>query len=156
MLGVVLEKERTKRSLPSDEPNSRSPAAAAEDTQDHDAEERGVRRSGELPDSDENDIELQEFQRRNSRPPATDERDNERSGLLSESPEETARNGHPRDIFTSGEAVIMDISILRVLQAGWSYAAPTGILGSASSTTARNPSAFIRHRIGLHARPPDS
>jgi hypothetical protein len=155
MLGVVVEKEKTKRSLPSDEPNSRSPAAA-EDTQDHDAEERGVRRSGELPDSGENDIELQEFQGSDSRPLAANEQENERRGLLSESPEETGRNGHPRDIFTSGEAVIMDMSIPRVLQAGWSYAAPSGLLGSASSATTRNPSALLRRRIGLHARPPDS
>ena len=55
MLGVVLEKERTKRSLPPDNP-AETPSSESSPEQDHDAEERGVRRTDDNPSPTENGI----------------------------------------------------------------------------------------------------
>lgn len=145
MLGMVIEKEKTKQLLSND--SAEAPEAGpAVDTQDHDAEERGMRRSGEDDGTtvSGDGIELQELRTN------TDDQDNEQSGLLSDPSAEPGRHRHPRDIFTSGEVVIMEMDIVHILRDQWRYT-PTmsgarSTESAASRDRARN---FLRRRMGL-------
>jgi hypothetical protein len=125
MLGVLLEKDNTRASIPSESSGSTSPARESPNGQDHDAEERGILRSrpqAQASGSMGSDIELQDIL-----PPGshyrTGEEDGERSGLLAEPAEERearrTRDGHPRDPFLSGESVIVEMNILHTIRDQW-------------------------------------
>ncbi|KAL1958890.1 hypothetical protein VTO42DRAFT_3443 [Malbranchea cinnamomea] len=145
MLGMIIEKEKTKHSVsPSSDSTATRTAGPAQSQQDHDAEERGVLRTGEHATG--NEIELQEFRT------ANDERDAERGGLLAEISGEPGRYRHPRDIFTSGEAVIMETNILGILRDQWSYTHATSGLRTGSATSRDRARDFLRRRMGIHVR----
>lgn len=145
MLGIIIERERTKRVLSDDSAGTQT--AGQVEAQDYDAEERGVRNSEEHGVETMDGIELQEL--RNN----TGEQDNERSGLLSDMPNEPERDRHPRDVFSSGEAVVMKMDIIHVLRDQWRYT-PTmsgarSADASANRERARN---YLRRRMGIHLR----
>ena len=145
MLGIIIERERTKKVLSDD--TSETPAAGSTETQDHDAEERGVHRSDEYGDLTGDGIELQELG------PNTDEQDNERRGLLSDPPDEPGRDRHPRDIFYSGDAVVMKMDIIHVLRDQWRYTPTMSGARSAESAASRERARnYLRRRMGIHVR----
>lgn len=145
MLGVVVEKEKTKRSLPPENPDDTSPTDPSSE-QDHDSEERGMFRSDDDPPLAENDIEMQEIRRSDTRD-HIDGRD-EPNSLLSEShgPENYK---HARDIFTSGEAVIMEMSVLQILRDQWRHTPTPSFRVPSAPTTIRGPASILfRRRFG--------
>ncbi|PGH23883.1 hypothetical protein AJ80_02132 [Polytolypa hystricis UAMH7299] len=148
MLGVTLEREKARASTPQPESTDTTTSGQEEEgeRQDHDAEERGVLRSADhagTNTSTEEGIELQ-----NLRPRETEagEDAGEGSGLLADSGDGPvgARGEHPRDALVSGDAVVAEVNMLRVLRGQWVHnPAP-------ASPSRPSPSAILRNRFILN------
>lgn len=166
MLGVLVEKDNTRTSIPSQSSRSASSAQEPSTAQDLDAEERGVFRSDSPTQprhSAESGIELQDLSPADSqlRP---GEEDGERSGLLGEPVEERearlARDGHPRDPFLSGQSIIVEMNIIRTIRDQWRQSPPTSLAQPSIYTSSRRDAgtAFLRRRfvfdMHLGVRPP--
>lgn len=159
MLGLVI--ERVKASGASSATDGDTEARDPDRSQDHDAEERGVLRRSTSGDADaapphpplpgEDGVELDDLgpgAARNS----LDER-LERTGLLGDSGEGRAKDGHFLDSFAGGEAVIMDMGLLDVIRDQWRYS-PTGALRRSSPyLPSAETATFLRERFGLRVRP---
>lgn len=144
MLGVTVEKK--KLDAPEGGGGSRE-----EEGQDHDAEERGTRRSQEGFEG----IELR------SLGPAPGvrtggEQDAERDGLLEETQEGTASE-HPGDAFYSGQHIIANIHIADTIREQWGQTSPTktgssGNESMAAAATAELARRRFRFRIRIGGR----
>lgn len=128
MLTVILEKERISKVLADLKGGVRVEAVTAEegfqsearDTQDVDAEERGVLRHGM---TESNDVELDELGRSNSI--ATNELSEEQERLLADPSTVTAgtdhndAESHPLDVFYSRKTKIATFYVLPSLKSQW-------------------------------------
>lgn len=138
MLGLTIERVRL-GSGPFSSPTGPTAAGNTNNGQDHDAEERGIRRG---------DVDMHY--------PLNRTEDNvERTELVAEpvddGSEQPARGSHPLDIFASGEALILDMGILNTIQDQWSYnpqAAPRAQLPPSPETAS-----FLRRHFGLEVGP---
>ncbi|KAL8690330.1 MAG: hypothetical protein Q9218_004205 [Villophora microphyllina] len=117
------------------------------ETQDHDFEERGIRRS-----EDADEIELQ-FLRPLSGGRTGGEEDGERDELMGTS--QSAVNEHPGDVFYSGQYIVADINIFDTIKGQWrqSYVAATrssgsGSMGAAAAAELARRRLRFRFRIG--------
>ena len=78
----------------------------------------------------------------------------ELNGLMSESPHEPERYRHPRDIFTSGEAVIMETSVSQIVRDQWQHTSSSSFRVPTVSTPSGGPASIIfRRRLGIGTRP---
>ncbi|TKA83778.1 hypothetical protein B0A55_00024 [Friedmanniomyces simplex] len=126
-------------------PNGRRYTPAAPSRQDHDAEERGVRRSGELQD-----IEMQTLNPSGSNAAASEEAEDstERETLLAST---TARtDAHIFDAFNSGQIVLADLNLLQTLKEQfWAYQTAPREPGLSTTELRRNITGqLIRWRFG--------
>jgi len=150
MLALIIERVKTAGTTPttSEATNTDSGPSTEQpesERQDHDAEERGVMRDTENT-SPSNDT---------SASPVTEidaDVNNERTTLLADpgdnSSTQTPRGSHPMDLYSSGQAVIMEMAFFSTIRDQWWY-----------STTPRRPTAgyvptpetatFLRQRFGL-------
>ncbi|KAJ5289181.1 hypothetical protein N7478_002211 [Penicillium angulare] len=112
--------------------------------QDHDAEERGIVRGTEEPETSNSPT--------STTPPVIsiddDDINDERVSLLADPGDSTSgRDNHPLDSFASGLAVIMDMGIFSTIRDQWAYSTtpqrPTGYSPSPETAT------FLRQRFGL-------
>lgn len=155
MLALII--ERVKTAGPKDPTTSNitqrttdagttSPDQPQADGQDHDAEERGVMRDTESPDTS-NDSTSGAL----SVADIDEDVNNERTTLLADPGEssspQTSRGGHPLDSLSSGQAVIVDMGFLGTIRDQWQYSTtprrPTGYVPSPETAT------FLRQRFGL-------
>ncbi|KAJ5781058.1 hypothetical protein N7457_006218 [Penicillium paradoxum] len=154
MLGLIIERVKTTGTLAptpattNTDPNTDSIETEDSQSQDHDAEERGVRREA----SDEPTSPARDSPDSLHSTPIDDEVEEERTTLLADptDPESggAARSGHPMDTFSSGEAVIVSMSFFGTLRDQWRHSnAPvqptTGFVPSPETAT------FLRQRFGL-------
>ncbi|KAI4181864.1 MAG: hypothetical protein L6R41_006362 [Letrouitia leprolyta] len=115
MLGVTVEKKKL------DTPKNGSAGIGGEreaERQDHDSEERGVRRSEDAPEG----IELHHLGPR-SGGRSRGEKDGERDEL-SEVGRSTTYE-HPRDAFYSGQYILADIHVVNTVRDQWTQSRPT-------------------------------
>ncbi|KAJ5111369.1 hypothetical protein N7532_001904 [Penicillium argentinense] len=152
MLALVIERVKTVESTGSPQTNTETNTdanansnATQPDTQDHDAEERGVMRGTDSTTS-EHDAPA------NTTPVAeiNDDIYDERTTLLADPGDGSSvqsRDGHPLDTFSAGQAVIMDMGFLGTIRDQWKYTTmpqrPTGFVPSPETAT------FLRQRFGL-------
>ncbi|KAL8922077.1 MAG: hypothetical protein Q9208_005387 [Pyrenodesmia sp. 3 TL-2023] len=144
MLGVTAEKKKL------DAPEGDG-ASREEEGQDHDAEERGTRRSQEGSEG----IELR-FLRPASEEQTDGEQDAEGKDLLEETQEATASE-HPGDAFYSGQHIIASIHIADTIRGRWGQTslAKTGNSGNesmAAAATAELARRRFRFRIRIGGR----
>ena len=156
MLGALLEREKTKALITSSRSTSSSTAEPTQETansQDHDSEERGVLRpqSPQRPRPEDGDIELDDLRPSQGDSNSSDESD-ERQELLAEPGEEDNGSGdiHPRDPFSRGDFVVLDMGIITTLRKQWRLdpRARGGTLSSSFSSS-RDPAAYLRGRLGI-------
>ncbi|KAA8645935.1 DSC4 family protein [Aspergillus tanneri] len=158
MLGLIVERVKTTEATAS---VSSAPSAPSAPTtaptrrdHDHDSEERGIPRYDTT--SGEDGIELDTLGSRESDSPASPSEQLERTQLLADPAEgglvSGIKNTHALDSFSSGEAVIMNRSLLDIIREQWRYSQTV-----ARRTPAYVPSdqtaAFLRERFGLQVRP---
>jgi hypothetical protein len=154
MLGLIIERVKINVTGPA---SSRTPTGqqAAAPSQDHDSEERGVLRNQETSDrpergSQSDDIELDVLEN----PDATHD---ERSELLSDSPdieyEQTWKDSHPLDSFSSGEAIILDMSILDTIRDQWRFNQVNSPGRSSTFVASTETTSFLRERFGIEVGP---
>lgn len=143
MLGVTVEKRRL--DAPDGETGGRG-EGGAEEGQDHDAEERGWRRSQE----DREGIELQSLGV-TSGGRSGGEEDGERNE--SSNGIEGAANAHPGDAFYSGQYVVASVRIIDNIRAQWREGQPAAT-GSAESSSMRTAAAaeLARRRLRFRIR----
>lgn len=146
MLGLIVERVRTNAARPATIDSSTTQDGVNPD-QDHDAEERGVRRNEEQ----EGVLEpIDGAQLRNSIYQSA-----EHSDLLAEPVEDGAtqasKDSHPLDLFVSGEAVILDMGLFDTIRDQWVHNPAT--LPRASFTPSSETTAFLRDRLGIEVGP---
>jgi hypothetical protein len=114
MMAVHVEQARLKSAFLTNESSSEV-VASTNPTQDHDAEERGVRRDAAISSED---IELQEI--RAVQPPDVPTSGFERERLLAElaGRDLDALEG-PLDLFYSGNAIVADFHVLHTIRSQW-------------------------------------
>ncbi|WEW59978.1 hypothetical protein PRK78_005460 [Emydomyces testavorans] len=167
MMGVILEKERTKAVFPSESSHSASTssssssAAEPDSTQDLDSEERGVHRAGEtIAAPSGHDVALGSLQPadaeyENNNNDNHEEGDSERRGLLlststADAQRRFGRDVHPRDVFLTGDVVIVEMNIFQTLRDQWCRNPSTNSAESSGSTAAISPRIYFRRRLGVH------
>ncbi|KAL1985273.1 hypothetical protein VTN96DRAFT_8072 [Rasamsonia emersonii] len=143
MLGLIVERVKTNSantSTPSTTTRQRS-------RQDLDAEERGVRR--DEPRVRPGDRGLVNDHTSTGLSP-------ERTELLAEPLEDgsghVSRDSHPLDTFVSGEAVLMDMSIIDTIRDQWRYN-PATIPARSSFVPSNETTTFLRERFGIQVGP---
>lgn len=154
MLGLIIERVKTNGTptpvaatpnadTPTDTITDTSPDAEGSQSQDHDAEERGILRQedgGETvsPAHDGNHID--------------EEVEDERTTLLADPADaesgSAGRGEHPMDTFAAGEAVIVNMSFLGTIRDQWRHSnaaarSTSGFVPSPETAT------FLRQRFGL-------
>lgn len=143
MMGLIVERVRMNagRSTASDATTNTSEETTAPG-QDHDAEERGVRRDEENGASPEVvDTTVDESL--------------EHTELLAEPGEDgsrqLAKDSHPLDTFSSGGALILDLGLVDAIRDQWSYNPAT----PSRSAFAPSPEAtsFLREHLGIEVGP---
>lgn len=146
MLGISVEKRRM--GAPEGMAMAGGNEESAEETQDHDLEERGVRRGEEGAEG----IEMRSL-RSMSEGRTGAEEDGERNELLEGN--ETARDDHPGDDFYSGQHVITNIRIVDTVREQWRQASPAatgssrdGSIGAAAAAELARRRLRFRIRIG--------
>ncbi|KAF9892890.1 hypothetical protein FE257_000482 [Aspergillus nanangensis] len=154
MLGLIIERVKTAEastSTPAPDANEPTPRA-----QDHDLEERGVLRndhgSSPAPSSSPEGIEFDELATENTDRLLNADETTERTQLLADPSESGlalgAKNNHPLDSFSSGEAVIVNMGFLDVIRDQWRYS-PAAARRSSPYVPSDQTAAFLRERFGL-------
>lgn len=133
MLGIKVEKK--KMDAPAGGGERRG-----EEAQDHDAEERGTRRSQEGMEG----IELQSL-RPMSEGRAGDEEDGARHDLL-ERTEESMTSEHPGDAFYSGQSIIAIVHIVDTIREQWRQTQPAASGSSGESSMGATAAAQLARR----------
>lgn len=181
MLGLIVERVKTTEATAaantsgtssslSSSSSTESPNATPGDRdrdQDHDFEERGVLRNdrnGNNPSSRSSATSDYEIgrddalgsQRSRSRSPLSLNEQLERNELLAEPSENGnvsgSKNHHPLDMFSSGEAVVMDLGFFDVIRDQWRYS-PVAARRTSAYVPSDQTAAFLRQRFGLQVRP---
>lgn len=149
MLALIIERVKTVGSTSPQTANTETTNTNSESntaqpgSQDHDAEERGMMRGTD--DTEESDTTIPS-------PVAEidDDVHDERTTLLAEPGESSSvhtRDGHPLDIFSAGQAVIVDMGFLGTIRDQWKHSTspqrPSGFVPSPETAT------FLRQRFGL-------
>jgi hypothetical protein len=146
MLGLIVERVRISVTRPAVTDSSAMQDGVNPD-QDHDAEERGVRRDHEQ----EGEVEPVN----GIRPRNSIDQSAEHSELLAEPVEDGAaqasKDSHPLDLFASGEAVILDMGIYDTIWDQWAHNPAT--LPRTSFTPSSETTAFLRNRLGIEVGP---
>jgi Fungal domain of unknown function (DUF1746) len=122
MMAVHIEQDRLKIAISATESSSVL-VASANPSQDHDAEERGVRRDAAISSQD---IELQEAGVRER--PDVLSNDDDRERLLAEPVSSDLDAEGPLDLFYSGNAIVADFHVLHTIRSQW------GDYGNAATT----------------------
>ena len=181
MMGLVLERVKT-IGYSNSSSTSRTGTGAAtssavtqlqetQTSQDYDSEERGVLRSDQQDSRagaalhlsasavGNGDIELDDLSLSRNRENTSNhlEREWRTEQLLAEPSDDGTgqsanKDGHPLDIFVSGQAVIMDMNIVNTIRDQWRY---RGSVASARSPhqPSRETATFLRERLGLQVGP---
>lgn len=154
-MGLIIERVKTAGIASSTESTTTSATArdASEQQQDHDAEERGIRRNGpgSAPAESTNDGN-DEISPPRTETSSIDER-LERTELLTGTYDEHgARDSHALDMFASGEAVIMDIGLLDTIRDQWRYS-PAIFPRRSTYVPSDETATFLRDRLGLQIAP---
>ncbi|OJJ48576.1 hypothetical protein ASPZODRAFT_130647 [Penicilliopsis zonata CBS 506.65] len=153
MLGLIVERVKITKSTSTttttnNNNNSNDNDATTEQTtgpqQDHDAEERGILR--QETDTPPDEIELESLD-----PRADVDGGLEHTQLLAEDTEEGSGNkdGHALDLFSSGEAVIMDMGLVDLIRDQWRYTPATVPRRTSSYVPSNETATFLRERFGL-------
>lgn len=158
MLGLIIERVKTIDATAANSAAS-EPIETSPDPQDHDSEERGVLRTGPLSPSASpqqppttEDIELNELRPRNSTPHSDSSTDEqlERTELLAEPA--GGKHTHPLDVFSSGEAVVMNMGLLDIIRDQWRYS-PAAMRRPSPYVPSDQTATFLRERFGLQVGP---
>ncbi|EPS27001.1 hypothetical protein PDE_01942 [Penicillium oxalicum 114-2] len=129
-----------------------SAETAPADTQNHDAEERGVRNSDDTAAIDSSSTD---HATTHSGPSdgVDDEAFDERTSLLADpgiagngSPQ---RGGHPLDLFASGQSIIMEMGIFSTIREQWQHTTMPVRRNDAGYTPPPQAATFLRERLGL-------
>jgi len=171
MLGLVLERVKT-IGYPNSSSTSRTGTGVmqmqeTQISQDHDSEERGVlqsdhhdSRSGaaSVSAAGDGDIELDDLSRNRENTSNHHEREWRTEQLLAEPSDDGTgqsanKDGHPLDVFVSGQAVIMDMNIVNTIRDQWRYRGSVASARSPSRQPSRETATFLRERLGLQVGP---
>lgn len=155
MLGLVLERVKTGSSSSAvTSTQSEEPTV----NQDHDSEERGVLRRNRRARSRRaagDELELDDLTPNN--PPASIGETSEWTELLAEPSESSqgprSKDRHPLDTFMTGEAVIMDMSLVDTIRDQWRYDPSTRSRQSSNYVPSNETATFLRERFGLQVAP---
>lgn len=161
MLGLIIERVKTIDATGSNSTAS-EPIETSPDPQDHDSEERGLLRTGPRPSPPSSaspqrppnaeDIELDELHPRNESPHSDASADEqlERTELLAEPA--GGKHTHPLDVFSSGEAVVMNMGLWNVIRDQWRYS-PVAARRPSPYVPSDQTANFLRERFGLQVGP---
>ncbi|KAF7157584.1 hypothetical protein CNMCM6106_003391 [Aspergillus hiratsukae] len=148
MLGLIVERVKT---------TGQTTSAETPRVQDHDSEERGVHRTGPESGSSGVETELDETDADVTHAHASVDEQAEHTQLLADPSEDGrtpgAKHSHPLDIFSSGEAVIMDLGFFDVIRDQWKYSTTTPPARTSSYIPSDQTAAFLRARFGLQVGP---
>ncbi|KAF7166541.1 hypothetical protein CNMCM5623_000166 [Aspergillus felis] len=150
MLGLIVERVKTTgQTTPASTETPR--------VQDHDSEERGVHGTRPESRSSGDGAELDETNAHVTYAHAIVDEQAEHTQLLADPSEDGhtpgAKNSHPLDIFSSGEAVIMDLGFFDVIRDQWKYSTTTPPARTSSYISSDQTAAFLRTRFGLQVGP---
>ncbi|KAI1946171.1 hypothetical protein LOZ57_003923 [Ophidiomyces ophidiicola] len=151
MMGIRLESEKTAASL-SRETSTSTLNARAEMSQDIDSEERGVHR---LHSPGGDDIELQNLPSADvQNEPDIEEGNDQRRAFLSDSTTSTqpplGQDNHARDEFLTGDAVIVEINVFRMIRDQWRRSREVEHAEPGDTATSLSPRFYFRRRFGMH------
>lgn len=150
MLGLIVERVKT---------TGQTSTTSTEilRVQDHDSEERGVHRTRPESRSSVVGAELDETDGHITRANAGVGEQAEHTQLLADPSEDGhtpgAKNSHPLDAFSSGEAVIMNLGLFDVIRDQWKYSTTAPPARTSSYIPSDQTAAFLRARFGLQVGP---
>lgn len=149
-LSAHIARTKLKEALTVTPPGGLETAPAAS-VQDHDHEERGVRRSQEGADIEMQNLDPSGSAAASSGPPVSDEEPSERESLLASTAPST--DAHIFDAFNSGQIVLADLDITQtVKEQFWAYQNSSLESRSSSSQMQALEASFPGSRLGLRVR----